>query len=746
MNRVVNWVAAAALGATATGPVFAQEPQAQSAQPAPNAAPAAADPPRSAAPRTRQPETTGHETELPHIHVEAPRRAKPVVRRAAPKPAPPQTAQTDVASQASGTAPIATSSERVVSGAEVNAFPVTRPAEALEQAAPGLVVTQHSGEGKANQYFLRGFNLDHGTDLAITVDGMPVNMPTHGHGQGYADLNFLIPELIQSVRVRKGPYFADEGDFSSAGAIHIDYLKSLDRGFWQATVGSFGYNRLLAAQSYATGGGKLLAAFEANTYNGPWDVPDEVRKFNGLLRYSQGNADNGLSVLGAAYANKWNSTDQVAQRAIDNGTVDRWGSLDPTDGGNSSRYSVSANLTRTEGNAQTRASAYAIRQTLTLFNDFTYFLDDPVNGDQFSQRDRRTVLGGQVSHTVKGKLAGFDTENTLGIQLRRDDISLGLIKTIDRMPLSTVRDDKVGETNVGIYGENTTRWTNWFRTVLGLRGDYFSARVNSDTPQNSGDTSQFMASPKGSLIFGPFYKTEYYLSAGYGFHSNDARGATITVDPSDKTTPLQQVPLLVRTKGAEVGVRTKAIPGLESTVSLFALDTASEILFVGDAGTTEPSRPSRRVGVEWTNDYRVTPWFAYDLDFAYTHARFTDVDPVGNRIPGAPGIVASAGVVLGHKIGWFSSAKLRYFGARPLIEDNSASSTPSVVVNGSAGYRWDGGWRVQLDALNLFNSRSNQIEYFYESQLRNEAAPVFDRHIHPLEPTAVRLTLAGPLP
>jgi hypothetical protein len=744
VKQVVKWLAAAALGATATGPAVAQNSESQDSRPVQNAEQAEIAPPWSAA--KRQAETTGHAIELPHIHVVAPRRAKPAPRRPAPRTAQPPAAPTDVAAPANQRAPIIAASERVVSGAEVNAVPVTRPAEALEQAVPGLVITQHSGEGKANQYFLRGFNLDHGTDLAITVDGMPVNMPTHGHGQGYADLNFLIPELIQSVRVRKGPYFADEGDFSSAGAIHIDYLKTLDRGFWQATSGSFGYNRLLAAKSHAAGDGNLLAAFEATTYNGPWQVPDEVRKFNGLLRYSQGNADNGMSILGMAYANKWNSTDQVAQRAIDSGAIDRWGSLDPTDGGDSSRYSLSTRFVRTEGNARTQASAYLIRQDLTLFNNFTYFLDDPVNGDQFSQRDRRVVMGGQASHTVKGRIGNFDTENTLGVQLRRDDISLGLLKTFQRMPLTTVRDDKVGETSVGIYGENTTRWTNWFRTVLGVRGDYFTARVNSDTPQNSGDASQFMASPKGSLIFGPFYKTELFLSAGYGFHSNDARGATITVDPSDKTTPLDKVPLLVRTKGAEVGIRTKAIDRLESTVSVFVLDADSEILFVGDAGTTEPSRPSRRVGVEWTNDYKVNSWLGFDVDFAYTHARFTDFNPAGDRIPGAPGIVASAAVVLGQKTGWFGSAKLRYFGARPLIEDNSASSTPSVVVNGSVGYRWDGGWRVQLDALNLFNSRSNQIEYFYESQLRGEVAPVADRHIHPLEPTAVRLTVAGPLP
>jgi outer membrane receptor protein involved in Fe transport len=642
--------------------------------------------------------------------------------------------------------PVSTASERIVSGETVNENPVTRPAEALENATPGLIVTQHSGEGKANQYFLRGFNLDHGTDLAITVEGMPVNMRTHGHGQGYADLNFLIPELIGAVHVRKGPYFADEGDFSSAGAIHIDYLDKLKPGFAQATAGSFGYRRLLAAKSNTVADGTLLAAAEATTYDGPWQVPDEVRKFNGLLRYSRGNADNGFSVVAMGYANKWNSTDQVAQRAIDTGVIDRLGTLDPTDGGKSDRFSLSGRMVRTEGNAQTRAEGYLIRQKMTLFSNFTYFLDDPVNGDQFSQLDRRTIVGGNTSHTVKHRFGPFDTENTVGLQVRSDDISVGLLKTFQRMPLSSVRLDRVQETSVGVFAQNTTRWTSWLRTVAGVRGDYFAARVRSDNLANSGNSHDFIASPKGSIIFGPFHRTELFLSAGTGFHSNDVRGTTITVDPNDGVTPLTRAPLLVRSKGAEAGVRTQAIEGLDSAVALFVLDFDSENLFVGDAGTTEPSRPSRRVGVEWTNHYKATSWLGFDVDIAATRARFTDFDPAGNRIPGAPGMIASAGVVLGEKTGWFGAAKLRYFGPRPLIEDGSVRSLSTTVVNARAGYRWDGGWRVQLDALNLLNAKANQIEYFYESQLRNEPAPVADRHIHPIEPLAVRLTVAGPLP
>ena len=293
-----------------------------------------------------------------------------------------------------------------ISGAEVNAVPFLRPGEALE-VVPGLIVTQHSGEGKANQYFLRGFNLDHGTDLAIRIDGMPVNMPTHGHGQGYADINFLIPELIRSVYVRKGPYYADVGDFSSAGSVEIDYLNKLPKNIAEMTFGSFGYHRGLAAGSTAVGAGTLLTAVESVRYNGPWDVPDNVRKINGVMRYSQGTATDGLTLTAMAYSNAWNSTDQVAQRAIDQGAIGRFGTLDPTDGGVSSRFSLSGNFAHSSAYGQTNLSAYVVRSNLQLYNNFTYFLDNPVNGDQFNQLDRRTLSGFDARHSFDWRFGGL---------------------------------------------------------------------------------------------------------------------------------------------------------------------------------------------------------------------------------------------------------------------------------------------------------------------------------------------------
>jgi outer membrane receptor protein involved in Fe transport len=696
---------------------------------------------------------------LPPVSVHA-RHATPPARRAPPSargtkasPAPQQSTPPADRGEAALTPgptgpPPTAASELTVSGAEINAIPIARVGEVLE-AVPGLIVSQHSGEGKANQYFLRGFALDHGTDFAVNVDGMPVNMPTHGHGQGYVDINFLIPELIKSMNIRKGPYFADEGDFSSAGAARISYIDRLDAGLAQATAGSFGYGRALAVKSYPAWAGNLLVAGEAQVYNGPWDVPDSVRKFNGVLRYSQGTADDGFSLTAMSYVNRWTATDQIAARAVESGLIGRFGSLDPTDGGNASRFSLSSRMSHTSDTGVTRVDAYAIRSTLTLFNDFTYFLNDPVNGDQFSQLDKRTILGFDASHTFTGWLGPFQSETRVGLQGRRDDIDLGLVNTLQRMTLSTVRLDQVDEANLSPYAQNTTRWADWLRTVVGIRGDGFTGKVVSDTPENSGAAKAFFGSPKFSLILGPFYKTEYYFNAGTGFHSNDLRGVTISVNPPnapDAGLPALPVPFLIRSKGAEVGLRTKAIPGLESSVVLFVLDFDSELQFQGDIGTTVPGRPSRRAGIEWVNHYQPLPWLAFDVDFAATRARFTDFDPAGNFIPGAPAVIASAALIIGRETGWFGAAKFRYLGPRPLVEDDSVRSGPMRVLNANIGYRFENGIRVQLDVLNLFNSKDHQVDYFYTSRLPGEPLEgVNDVHYHPIEPLALRFTMAGKL-
>lgn len=639
--------------------------------------------------------------------------------------------------------PVEAASAGIITGAQVNSRPVTRPGEVLEEI-PGLIITQHSGEGKANQYFLRGFNLDHGTDIAISVDGMPVNMRTHAHGQGYADLNFLIPELVGAVEFHKGPYFVRDGDFASAGSVRIDYLDTLNRNISLATFGSFGLKRGLSAASTPLGTGNLLVAGEAQTYDGPWTVPDALRKFNGVIRYSQGTALDGFAVTGLAYWAKWNATNQIPERAVAEGIIGRYGTLDPSDGGDTGRFSLSGRWSQSDAGGITRGSAYVIRYQMNLWNNFTYFLNDPINGDQFHQRDSRVLGGGEIVRVFQGDLFGLPMENEIGFQTRTDDIRVGLFNTTTRRYRSTVLDDRVVEASAAVYGENRVRWTEWFRTSVGFRADGYSADVRSDTPANSGRARDGIVNPKLGAVFGPWHDTELYVNYGGGFHSNDARGVTATVDPASPLFTVLRSPFLVPSTGSEIGIRNRSITGLETSLALFQLDFASENLFQGDTGTTEPSRPTRRFGVEWTNHYAVTPWLALEGSLTITNARFSNRDPIGARVPEAPTTIASAGITFGEGIGWFGSLRFRYFGPRPLIEDNSVRSKPTALLNGRIGYLFESGISLSLDVLNLTNAKADQITYFYVSRLPGEdAAGVADRHFHPVEPTAVRLTLAG---
>jgi len=631
-------------------------------------------------------------------------------------------------------------SQGTIDDTQLENRPLMRQAEVLE-VIPGVVVTQHSGTGKANQYFLRGFNLDHGTDFAVHVDGMPINLPSHGHGQGYADLNFLIPELVEHIHYRKGPYYADEGDFSAAGAAHVHLKNALPDASGELTAGSYDYRRVLLGGDSAFAKGNLLGMLEMAGENGPWENPENLRKLNGVLRYANGDDRNGFTVTGMGYGARWDATDQIPQRAVDAGQLGRFGAVDPTDGGSSSRFSLSAQWASSEVASSTRASAYVIRSRLQLFSNFTYFLRDPVNGDQFEQVDRRTVAGGQAAHTWRTPLGRLEVEHTAGLQLRRDDVGeVGLHYTAARDRLSTVRSDSVLQTSAGLYYLNSISWTPWARTQLGLRGDAYRFRVDSDNPANSGNASASLASPKFGLVLGPWREVEYFFNYGWGFHSNDARGATITVDAATGA-PAQRVTPLVRAKGGELGVRAAPLKGYQTSLSLWRLDLDSELLFLGDAGTTEPSRPSKRVGIEWANYVKPIAAVTADFDATLAKARFKDEDPAGSYIPGSPERTASGGLTYAEGP-WSGGLRLRYFGPRPLIEDNSVRSGSSTLVNAKVAYALTKQSKLRLEALNLFDRKVDDITYFYTSRLQGEPADgVADKHFHPAEPRTLRVSL-----
>ncbi len=627
----------------------------------------------------------------------------------------------------------------VITAKQIEARTEQRPGDVLE-TIPGVVISQHSGEGKANQYYLRGFNLDHGTDFATTVAGAPVNMPTHAHGQGYSDNNFLIPELISGVQYKKGPYYADEGDFSSAGAANINYANYLEKPIVSLTGGSFGYQRALAAGSTPWAGGLLLGGLEISRNNGPWKHPDDYRKFNGLARFTSGNDKDAYSVTVAAYHGRWNSTDQVPDRAIQEGLISRFGAIDPSDGGDSHRYSMVGEWQRRGDYSLTKGSLYGIGYGLNLFSNFTYFLDDPVNGDQFHQADRRVVAGGRVTHQWFETFFGRSFENLVGVDVRHDHIGLiGLYHTRERELVDTIRADKVLQTSAGVFAQSTVQWQEKVRTVIGLRADDYHFGVHAGDPANGGSANASLLSPKFSVIIGPWADTEMYASAGSGFHSNDGRGSTLTRDPKTGD-PAHPVDPLVRTKGAEVGLRTNIIPRLQSTIALWGLDINSELVFSGDAGSTDASRPSRRTGFEWSNYYRLSDHLIFDTDLAYSKARFTDHDMVGARIPGAVEGVVSSGISA-YDLGRFNgSIRYRYLGPRPLIEDNSIRSRASNLVTASLGYAITPRYRVVVEGLNLLNATVSDIDYYYASRLRGEPADgVNDTHLHPVEPRAIRL-------
>jgi len=622
---------------------------------------------------------------------------------------------------------------------ELAARTVYRPAELLE-AMPGLIVSQHSGEGKANQFYLRGFNLDHGTDLRTTVDDMPVNQRSHAHGQGWTDLNFMIPELAVRLDYKKGPYSAEEGDFASAGTASVLYASRLLQGVASVSGGQNGYGRALLADSLDTGRGSLLYALEALHNDGPFTNPDDYRKLNAVLRYSEGYANNGFNVTLMAYRADWNSTDQIPLRAVQDGRIGRNDAIDNTDGGESHRYSLSGTWRRTRDDSASKVNAYIIANQLDLFSNFTYFMDDPVHGDQFAQPDKRVTSGVNASHSWHHHTDTGNSETTIGLQLQNDNIFNGLYNTQARKRLSTTREDHIVETSAGLYVENNTRWNADFRTVAGARIDSYRFDVRSDLAANSGKADDRLVSPSLSVIYGPWQTAELYANIGNGFHSNDARGATISIDPKSGDAAGKVSPL-VRSRGMELGARTSWLRGLQSSLSVYRLDFDSELTYAGDAGATEAGPPSRRYGVELSNYYKPLKWLSVDLDLAYARARSRGALAEGSYIPGAIEGTGQLAVTVDDGGPYSASLKLRYFGPRPLIDDNSVRSRSSMTLNGRLGWKIKKGLALELEAFNITNRRDSAIDYYYASQLKGEAAPVDDVHFHPIESRSLRATL-----
>jgi hypothetical protein len=703
--------------------------------------------------------------------------------------------------------------------------PLLRPGEVLE-TIPGMVISQHSGEGKANQYYLRGWQLDHGTDLAGYVDDAPVNLPTHAHGQGYSDINWIIPELIDHVEYKKGPYDATQGDFATAGSYDLHYADKVTP-IAEYGIGSYGYNRLLFVNSNKAGSGNMLYALEVYHDNNAFTHPDEYQKINGLIRYSRQTDLTHYAITASGYSGTFNSTDQIPQRLVSNGTLGRYDALDPTDGGNTHRAALSATIDHTDPNGKTTFNAYVVDSFLDLYSNFTYSLNDatdyynvtsnpltcnaaygtctpgaahisnyvsycPANspstsgaatgsltaapfsyscGDQREQEDARVFSGFGVTRR-------FDTpatQTTIGLGTRNDNISnvgLYLTDAKQRFTNGILSQDHVVERASYLYAQTQAHITKKLRVTGGLRGDLYTADVAAYDPADSGKVTQAIINPKYSVAYSLNPHQEIYIDAGGGFHSNDARGVTQTVDPQTHAPidangqPITQNPLLSRAIGQEIGYRYSG-KKLNATVSLWQLNSASELVFDGDTNTTSPGGPTVRRGLEFANYYTFRPGLVLDGDIATSTARFT-TDPyhMGTGVPESVGAVISSGITV-DKPKYAASLRLRYFGPRVLTQDGTQNSTPSTLLNAQYTAKMKKGRKVIVDVYNIFNSSPDDIEYYYQSWTKSDAANpayannapinpllssagtggagVSDDHFHPAQLRSIRVTYQIPI-
>lgn len=590
--------------------------------------------------------------------------------------------------------------------------PVQETGDILE-VVPGLITIQHAGGGKANQYYLRGFDNDHGTDIAFSVDDVPVNMVSHGHGQGYSDFNFVIPALVDSVEARKGPYFAQDGDFATAGAVNVKLLEKLEAN--QLTFEGGRFDTFHGTALLGTDDGKkgFYIASDVYTTNGPFLNPDDFVRFNLFARgrFESGNWKGVFT--GSYYSGTWNASGQIPLPLVESGQLSRFGTLDPSDGGESHRQQVYAQISWEPNERQSfHLTAYGFHYDLDLFSNFTFFLDDPVNGDQIEQRDRREVLGYKAEYSRLDRAGGVGFRTTVGNGLRFDRIHNQLNHTTQRNFLSATTDNKIRQLNPYVYAQEEFLVNDWFRFVGALRADVLNYNV-TDLLGNGvqGDKAGVVLSPKATAIFSPLDQVDVFLNFGQGFHSNDARGVLDPTMPASK---------FAKATGAEFGLTLKPFQRLKIDLAGWYLHLTSELVFVGDEGITEAKGPTKRYGADVTLHYHILDWLWADLDFTYAHARFTDLPSGQNFVPLAPRWTFGGGIYAKHPSGFYGSLSTVAISSRPANEDDSLTASGFMVWDLMAGYRREGvralgggkaGWSAQLDILNLFNANYRESQF-----------------------------------
>jgi len=680
-----------------------------------------------------------------------------------------------------------TASQGSATEEELKLRPALRVGQILE-AAPGLMVTVHSGEGKANQYLARGFNLDHGTDIANFIDDIPINRSTNAHGQGYSDLNFIVPEVLGGLEYTKGPYFPAIGDFGDVASVRLHIVDELpDQA--SASVDTFGgFGGFVGGTHEFDGDDRLMAAAQGDKVNGPWDPSNDFRKLAAVARFSHGTPSDGYDVTAMYFHGFGNLTTDQPLRAVQEGLIGRYGTLDPTDGSRSERLSLSGHYATQGDDWNFVTSAYFVRSRQTLWNNFTHLFEDPINGDQEQQDETRDLAGGVAAFTLLAKVGAIDSRTTVGVQGRYDAIYVDRRHTRERVVLdycekllpdgytaveysigqSACTADRVELGDVGAYIENNTKWTKWLRTDLGVREEFYSGQDLSLLPGTPHSVTPYTQSltlfqPKGSIVLGPWFDTELYVSAGRGFHSDDIRGVSGTV-PVLGISPLAgPTPLLVKADGEEIGLRTDIIPDTKIQIALFNLHLASEQVYDQDEGEDQAGPPSTRDGIEFSAEYRPVRWLELNTDLSFAHARFTNVSLTdlmnnfgddGFYIPNAPTFIGSFGAIVDNLGPWYGGLQVRSLGAIPLVSDNSERDAGYTETNINIGYRFSKRLKAQVDIFNAFDVKANAGAYYYTTRLASEPpigacvpgypcpfTGVADHQDHPLEPISARLTV-----
>ncbi len=626
----------------------------------------------------------------------------------------------------------------IISKEKLELLPARRVGDLLE-SSPGLVAIQHSGGGKANQYYLRGFDADHGTDISVNADGVPINMPSHGHGQGYADLNFIIPELISEIEVRKGPFDARDGDFATSGSFNLKLKEKINETQLKFEAGSFNYFRGLALVGKQNEKNGFYLANEIGTNDGPFENPDQLAKYNMVGRgYWQNEKTKALLTL-SSYNAFWNASNQLPLSLTDSGALSRFDALDASDGGNTHRHQIQFNLSHQRNEyEQLKLLAYLTKYDLDLYSNFTFFLNDSVNGDQIHQQDHRLLGGYKVEYERQDTWKNIKFNTLLGTGLRADTSELGLFNTQNRERVSSVSRSNIALVNPNIYWMEELAPLSWMKISWGLRGDMLFQNVEDLLGTgNEGSRSSFIFSPKVGITFNPVSNWDLTFKFGQGFHSNDARGVMNLLNPADP---------FAKATGLELGNRLRFSDKFEWAFSLWSLRLGSELVYIGDEGATEAKGRTRRLGFETNMHWHLLPWLKWDADFAYAHARFLDLPSGENYIPLAPRWTASTGLSAKHSSGFFGSLRLRAISDRPANEDQSLTASGYQLVDMMLGYekknqKWfwteKGGYTFTLQFLNLLNQKYRESQFDTTSRPDSSGAEVRDIHFTPGYPLTV---------